>query len=240
VRARLIARHEFLLENDNENPWSHALGTLETLLAEPAWSGCDITAVLSSHYVHYAVIPKGRGLATTEQDALTKLLFGMTFGDLSRDWVFRISPAADGMPTLASGVPQPLLDALRAVCDGRGSLRSIQPGLMSIFNRTRPLIDGESGILVLVESGRTTLASIEQGQWHSVISRAGGGTALPQLLAEDSELHGGSSGGMLWLCDLVGDARLPVGSSWRNRRLVPPGPDTGVNGLASLASWGVG
>jgi hypothetical protein len=190
---------------------------------------------LSSHFVQYLVIPKGEGLSAQKQNDLAQLIFRNVFGELSHEWELRTSPSAD-QATLASGVPMPLLVALRDACEGRGFLRSIQPGLMPIFNRLRSQIGHESGILALVEPDRISLAIINRGQWQSIISRAGEGGALLPYLEEEQLVHGQRPGGLLWLCDLTGKVQFPIDSPWQVQPLNPvhASPDS----IPSLADWG--
>lgn len=217
--------------------WDLAVDALEILLDTPGWGGHDVTIILSGHYVHYAVLPQGSNLAIQEQQDLARVLFQNTYGALSRDWEIRASPASD-QPTLASGVPQALLKSVRAICEGRARLRSIQPALMAIFNRTRNAIGANTGTLAVVESGRTTLATLAEGRWQSIASRASAGNALPQLLDEENELHGGNRGGMLWLADLTGEARVPSDSSWRAKHLTNQRLNKAADEAATLAEWG--
>ncbi|MDD5250690.1 MAG: hypothetical protein PHY45_17060 [Rhodocyclaceae bacterium] len=237
-RPRLIDRHARLLAEQDAAHWDKGIAALEALLAEPAWRGRDITVVLSGHYVRHAVIPGGRGLADAARRSLADVVFREVFGDLARDWELRVSPTTGGMPTLACGVPRPLLAALQAACEGRGRLRSIQPSLMPVFNRARQQIAKSVGCLALVEPGRITVAALENGRWKYVDSRAGGGNLLPQLLLEEGELHARQPGGILWLCDLTGAARLPGGTFWSHKRIDPPRL-AGFDGISSLAIWGV-
>ena len=233
-RFRLLDQHSSgLAPGTGVPPWTPGLEALELLLDNPAWGARKITVVLSSHYVHYAVLPMGKHLTAAEQAALARLIFRNVFGELANDWEFRVSPAGR-QPALASGVPKALLADLRAACEGRGPLASIQPGLMTVVNRARSSIDQQDGTLALVESGRITLATIDQGQWQSVTSRAWEAGALPELLAETQALSGREPGGRLWLCDLTGQAVPPAAPGWRMERLV-----TGAAGPASLAGWGV-
>lgn len=237
-RARLIDRHAVPLPSQDAVHWDRGIAALETLLNEPAWRGRDVTVILSGHYVRHAVIPAGKEMTDAERRTLAQVVFREVFGDLARDWELRVSPAKGAAPTLACGVPRPLLAALGDACKGRGRLLSIQPSLMPVFNRARQEIAGAIGCLALVEPGRITLASLENGQWQYVDSRAGNGGLLPQLLLEESELHARQPGGILWLCDLSGDARLPGGDFWSHKRIDPPGL-SGFDGLSNLAIWGI-
>lgn len=212
--------------------WIAGQEALELLLDDPAWGGRDLTLILSSHYVHYAVLPQGEHLALAEQTDLARLIFRNLYGEMARDWALRVSPTGR-RPTLACAMPQSLLSALHAASEGRARLQSLQPGLMTLFNRVRQDIDSQSGTLALVESNRITLATIDAGRWQAITSRAWEGTALPELLAENEQLSGQPAGGRLWLCDLTGQAVAPTSPAWRLERL-----GSGATGAASLAGWG--
>lgn len=243
-----VAQHFTPLQQADNIPWSSGIDALEILLDDPAWGGRNITLVLSNHYVRYAVIPQGQALAARELNDLARLVFRNTFGDLAHDWELRVSPGKT-LRTLASAVPQALLSALHIACEGRGTLRSIQPGLMGVFNRIRPTIANDAGTLALVEPGRITLARIDNGQWVSVDSRAGTASALPERLDETSILSGpefghesghnaaGMAGGRLWLADLTGKARPPSSPPWHLERVMTAG--NGIHDAPSLADWGI-
>jgi hypothetical protein len=236
LRPRIHDRHSLALQVANGAQWDTLMAALETLLEQPAWAARDLTCLLSSHYVHYVVIPGGKGLAAAELNELAHLIFRNIFGDLSKEWDVRVSPSGE-QSTLASAIPKAFIKALRDICDGRGQLRSIQPVLMAVFNQTRRVIDKETGVLALVEAGRISLASIENGQWQSVVSRAARSSALSQLLFDQSELDGRPPAGTLWLCDLTKGVQLPADSPWRVQRLRPK--PVAANGTQSLADWGV-
>jgi hypothetical protein len=159
----------------------------------------------------------------------------------------RVSPAGAGATTLASGGPRALLSRLNTVCEAPGRRRSSQTGLMAVFNRARRGIGASAACLAMVESGRVTLASVDHNQWVYVDSRAGNCNILPQLLQEESELHGRKPGGILWLCDLTGSTPyLPPNVHWTQNHIEPPhlegieeGPDHAGGLTSNLALWGV-
>lgn len=210
-------------------PWQGGVEALELLLDEPAWQARTLSVALSSHYVRYAVLPRGKQLAPGEQDDLARVIFRKLFGELASAWEFRVSPG-DGDLALASAVPTALLAALRTACEGRVALGSVQPGLMSVYNRVRPAIGGRAGTLALVEPGRITLATLGDSGWQAVNSRAWEPTALPGLLDEAEALADGPAGGRLWLCDLSGRAVAPAPPAWQVERLLS-GP--------ALLGWGL-
>lgn len=231
-RRQLLDQHAVDLPAGNP-PWANGLEALELLLDKLAWNTRQLTVILSSHHVRYAVLPKGEHLGLREQDDLARLIFRNLFGELAHDWALRVSPAGR-RATLASAVPEALLSSLHAACKGRALLQSIQPGLMTVFNRVRAEIDGQSGVFALVEKGRVTLAGIAQGEWQAIASRAGEGSALPRFLAEAHDLSGLEAGGRLWLCDLTGQAVEPASPPWRLERLT-----RGAASAVDLAGWGM-
>lgn len=235
VRPKIRDRYVQLLQTTQRSHWDAAIAALEILLEQPNWAACNLTIILSSHFVQYLVLPKGDGLTSKEQNDLAQLVFRNTFGELSHEWELRTSPSRK-QQSLASGVPKKFLEALHDACEGRGYLRSIQPGLMPIFNLLRPQIKNDVGTLVLVEPGRISLAAIKNGQWESIVSRAVQGSGLFQLLEEERFLQGSRPGGLLWLCDLSGDVRIPVDSPWQTQPLKPA--HANPESIPSLADWG--
>lgn len=228
-RRRLAERSVPLAPSTAGAPWMAGLEALELLLDEPDWQARTLTVALSSHYVRYALLPRGKQLVAGEQDDLARVIFRKLFGELASAWEFRVSPG-DGDLALASAVPTALLAALRTACEGRVTLGSVQPGLMSVFNRIRPAIGSQAGTLALVESSRITLATFGDGGWQAVSTRAWEPDALPGLLAESEALAAGPAGGRLWLCDLSGQAVAPEPPAWRVERLLS-GP--------ALHAWGL-
>jgi hypothetical protein len=237
-RQRLIDRHAVPLPEQDAGQWDKGVVALGRLLAEPAWRDREVHLVLSAHYVRHVVVPPGEGMNDAERRNLAEAVFREVFGDLARDWDLRVSPSREGQPTIGCGAPRALIAALRDVCKGRGRLAAIQPSLMPVFNSARRQMAGAVGCLALVEPGRITLGALDNGEWKYIDSRAAGGSLLPQLLLEEGELHARQPGGILWLCDLSGEARLPGGNFWSHKRIDPPRLP-GFDGISNLAVWGM-
>lgn len=223
--------------------WRAALETMRTLLANPSWQGCDLSVVLSNHFVRYAVVPGDPGLRTPmERTAFAEIAFEKVFGGLCADWELRVSPAQGAEPTLASGVDRALLAELRDTCGGKARLKAIRPYLMCAFNPLRNALNGEASALALVEPGRVTLALTARSQWASVASRAAAqpdGAALQQMLAEQCALSGLEARGRLWLHDLTGVCSLAPGSAWNVAALKLPAAAESAGTQFGLAACGV-
>ena len=236
-RRRLLDRQAISLPTLT-NSWETTLPALEELFSESAWRGHRLHIVLSNHYVHYQALARSKGLTSGEMLKLAAVQFADTYGELAADWDIRISPPSRDGSTLACGVPSGLLAALRSSCEKKARLVSVRPALMPFFNRIRPMIGRSAGYMALIENGRLSIAVLEDGHWLSVSSRAGGHARLPQMLLEESELHQRLPGGLIWVCDLTGKAKLPTDPAWSSRLITPPG----IPGLASqpdLANWGL-
>lgn len=235
LRPKIQERHTQTLPSTTDSQWDAVIAALEILLEQPKWAGCNVTVVLSNHFVQYVVLPKSEGLSANEQTDLAQLIFRNTFGELSDEWELRISRSGT-QSTLASGVPRTLLSALHAACEGRGILFSIQPGLMPIFNALQRQSECNDGALVVVERGRISSAVISNGQWATILGRSGQGNALFPFLEEECFLQGRQSGGVLWLSDLTGEVHFPPDSPWKTLPLKPS--HANPDGVPSLADWG--
>lgn len=240
-RRRIVDQHDQALQPEGATSWEAATHAMKTLLATPAWSYSHVEVVLSNHWVHYAVVPGQRGFGSADYKTLAGIVFGKTYNDLCQEWDIQTGPAANGESVVASGVPRSLLDTLRTAAGHR--LHSIRPALMLVFNRARRT-GKTSGHIVLLENGRITVATLRDGKWQSIVSRAvvtDDPNALIRLLHNEITLQGQPLDGTLWLCDLGGDARMPSSSPWRTQTIEPPTLPIGAGGLVRhcLAKWGV-
>lgn len=150
--------------------WQPALDALERMVTEGALAGANVTLVLSSHFVHYTLVP-WNDLLKSEDDqlAFARQRFIGVHGSAAEDWALRLSRAESRQPRLACGVPQALLDALNAVMAPVGNrYRSLQPHLMASFNRWRARLGAQPGWFVVAEPGLACLALLQDGQWQSV------------------------------------------------------------------------
>ena len=148
-----------------------ALDALQEGLA--AWDDLrgEATVVLSNAFVRYAVVPHaGEVTRTDERIALSRAHFTRIYGDRVREWELRIAPCARGEPGLAIAVDAALLEALKLCFHGKRHLRlvSVQPYLMSAFNRWRARVPAAGAWLVLMEPDRTCVALLEGRRWHGV------------------------------------------------------------------------
>jgi hypothetical protein len=168
-------------------PWH---GTLEALRREAAaWrKRSDVSVVLSNHFVRYAVLPPQDGAATAEEEiALARFQFTRIHGERVKGWEVRVSEE------LACAIDTALLEGIRSAFppNGKARLVSVQPFLMTAYNRTRARIPREGAWLLLAEAGRTCLARIAPKGWASIYN--GRETDADELLERERSRASGEA-----------------------------------------------
>jgi len=187
-------------------PWQGAVATLKSL----EWTKpCRVTAVLSNHFVRYAVLPWSDGLSTpAEEEAYLRHHFAKIHGERAKGWTLRASEAPRGALRLASAIDTALVEALKAAFpkNGKARLVSAQPELMEAANRWRGAIPAGGAWLVLAEPERACIA-LHAGQgWRSVQNAKGNWHTL--LDRERYRLHGAD--GELPSLVLLAGAKAPA------------------------------
>jgi hypothetical protein len=157
-------------------PWQGAAAALGRLAGEARDAKAQVTVVLSNHFVRFILVPWSEGLGNAgEQTAFVRYCFAKLHGERSKDWDLRLSPGPAGSRRIASAVDSSLVQAVRAAfpAAARAKLVSVQPYLMSAFNRWRKHVKGERAWFLLVEPQRACLAYLEGGLWSAVRNTRG-------------------------------------------------------------------
>ncbi|WP_124949911.1 hypothetical protein [Sulfuriferula thiophila] len=176
--------------------WQAALDTLAKLLSREKWQNADAIMTLSNHFVRYLLIPWNTEInGEQEQNAYVKHRFSKVFGPAANNWILHHSQTAIGMPRLASGINQTLLEGIRQACvTNKLRLRSVQPYLMPAFNQYRRIFQNESAWFVLVEHDKLTIAQLGRQSWQLIsthlISNENLAAELPVLLERHLCLSG--------------------------------------------------
>lgn len=145
-------------------PWQGAVGALAGL--DP---GLRTTAIVSNHFVRYAVVPWSEDLDTAaEEEAYVRHHFAKVHGERAQGWALRWTDR--GQTRLASAIDKALLEALKAALP---RLTSVQPLLMAAINQCRSAIPRSGAWLALVEDERTCVALHQAGAWRSVQNARG-------------------------------------------------------------------
>ncbi len=179
-------------------PWQGAVAALLQIAEGIKNANVNVTVVLSNHFVRYALIPWSAALGNAEEEtAFVRYCFAKVHGERSKGWELRSSRAPAGSVRIASAVDSTLVQAIRASfpAGARAKLASVQPYLMSAFNRWRALVKGARAWFLLVEPQRACLAHLENGRWTTVRNSRGGfddPARWAELLDRERHLVGGS------------------------------------------------
>ena len=173
------------LPPEEPQPWQGALEDFARRIAALR-KRVEVTVVLSSHFVRYAVLPGHDGATTPEEElALARFHFTKIHGDRVKGWEVR---AFDG---LACAIDAALLEGIKNAFPSRGKskLISVQPRLMAAYNAARRRIPREGAWLLLSEPGRICLARVVAKGWASVHN--GRETDAEELLERERSRAGG-------------------------------------------------
>lgn len=196
LKPQVVDKQLIVLRAANhDEPWQPALLALKQALARPEWQRLAPTVVIANHFVRYTVIPWNADLAgAAEQQAYLRHCFQLAYGDPSKQWDLRMSPAGVGQSTLASAIPQALLMGLHAELERAGmKARAIYPHLMITANQAASQVRERSLCLVAIEGGRVCIALIENGAWRAVRNVVMEQTMLeqiPALIRRESIIQG--------------------------------------------------
>jgi len=177
VHPRVIEKHTIACDPTlGAESWQGAVAALGQLALETKQVNAQLTVVLSNHFARFILVPWSEGLGSAEeQTAFVRYCFAKVHGERSKDWDVRLSPTPAGATRIASAVDSSLVQAVRAAfpAAARAKLVSVQPYLMSAFNRWRKHVKGERAWFLLVEPQRACLARLERGLWSAVRNTRG-------------------------------------------------------------------
>jgi hypothetical protein len=160
MRPKCISELETSLDNVDSNAWQPACDALTEQLDNALWHDANARIVISDHWVRYAILPWSAELSgESERAAHAKLLLANTYGDLSDEWVIRISDSRPLAPAIVSAMPRELLNRIEEVLRLH-KLRpvSLQPNLIVSYNARREHLPNSGAWFASVDDG--SLATI--------------------------------------------------------------------------------
>ena len=172
VRPKAAGSAGWLNEVAGDTHWSAALGALDALLAKQAWQGAVARAVVSDHWVRYAMVPYSAALSSAAE-RLTHARHVLTgiYGEVVSQWTLTLADSRPGAPQVACAMPSGLVDELQAVLTRhRIPLQSLQPQLVSAYNHWRAQLPDGGAWFVSVEQGSLAAARLHVGGWDRVHS----------------------------------------------------------------------
>jgi hypothetical protein len=168
-RKRLLEGRtvECTADEAGEPAWAQALDAFREGLAKSAAHHSRVAVVLSNHFVRYVLVPWNGQIKKEEEElAYARHCFEQVYGPSAAAWDIRVSASGKGGPRVACAVDARLLSTLDQIVAGAGmKLSSVQPYLMTAFNRWRDEMNGHSVWFVLAEQDRLCLSTLVEGRW---------------------------------------------------------------------------
>lgn len=154
------------MPKDESPAWSMVISHLDTLLASmqiKAKSQLHIT--LASHFIRYVTLPPFLiQLNREEKLAYATATYREIYGAIVDEWEIKLRDTHTGQATIVAAVDKKLLDALKKIAQKyQLKMTSVQPYVMTVFNRLSKAIGQTSGYLVIVECNRLLLIDLENG-----------------------------------------------------------------------------
>jgi hypothetical protein len=229
IRQRPMERH--ILTTDSEAghfDGESALRALAPVLGTWTVRTCEVTVILASNFVRYALVPQCGMLSEEQEQSVVEHCFYEIYGVPAALWELRVSEAP-GMPfQVATGIDKQLLDELRRLLSGNQlHLHSIQPRLMAVCNEHQAALSSDPAWLLLVEHGNLCLGLISGGGLTRLRSMRIGDhwpLELPFLLEREAclaELDQAPQDVLLWHRDGAAPA-MPASESMRFQLLRDP------------------
>ena len=179
----------------NDGSWGTAVEELQQVISGKKGQAA---VVLADQFVRYTLLPWNEALKSAEQwNALASHRFTTLHGPKAGDWQINVAETAPMGPRLACAVDRTLITRLADVfVKANVRLVSVQPFLVTAFNRIRKSVGNGSCWIVVEEPGRLTLALIQRGQWVAIRTRRADKSwreVLPEILERESAFLGLSS-----------------------------------------------
>jgi len=172
--------------------WTPAVEALRAQMK--ALKGREAAIILADSLVRYALLPWSDTLKTHEQWlGLARHRFCAIHGPQAAEWDIKFAETAPAGPRLACSADRGMVEAIgTGATDAGVTLVSVQPYLVTAFNRVREMTGG-SCWLVVEEPGRLTLALFLKGVWVAIRSRRADERwrrVLPEILSREAAFLG--------------------------------------------------
>lgn len=173
----------------NAAEWRGAVDALPEVLS--THKNHDVSIVIADQFVRYVLLPWHAALKTDAQwMTLARHRLTTVHGAAAASWDIKLTETAPMGPRLACAMDRELIQELEAKFVAANTrLVSVQPFLVTAFNRIRRTIGKDSCWLVIEEPGRLTLAFIQRGVWVAIRSRRSDHRwreTLPELIERES------------------------------------------------------
>lgn len=162
----IAEHHESFKESSTERSWKNAItqldSQLETLALAP---NTNMYLTLASDLVRLIVLPGHEvSMSANEKEGYAQAAYREIYGTAVDGWKIRVDDTPPIQPTIASAIDQSLFDALENLADKyQLNIRSLQPYVITAFNRLYSSIKKASASFVIIEPTRIDTLLLQDG-----------------------------------------------------------------------------
>jgi hypothetical protein len=152
--------------NEQMPIWSVMISQFDDMLASMQIKPkSQLHITLASCFIRYMALPPLlMPMSQAEKLAYATATYRETYGAVVDEWEIKLRDTPIGHATIVAAVDKKLLDALRRIAlKHQLKMTSVQPYVMTVFNRLSRSIGQVSGYLVIVECNRLLLIDLEKG-----------------------------------------------------------------------------
>ena len=157
--------------NIDTNDHTDSLRDLKIVLNKAPWRGSKVEFILSDLFTHYFIVILPRDIRGYEElNALIKAQFEGRYDLSAEDWQFSANLQPFASRILVCAVKKSFIETINTLCaDCEMTIKSIQPFLISEFNKWHTKIDGRNSLwFTSVESCCVTIGLIKDNQWSHI------------------------------------------------------------------------
>lgn len=150
--------------------WQDAIEQLGRMLSSDKFSGNHLNIMLSSDFVRYMILPPHESVQNLhEKSAFARAAFQENYGAVVNDWQVTVDDARPDLNAVAVGVDQALIAALNQIAQtNKVNLISVQPYLMTAYNRIITQHNQSSCYWAVIEKSRLLFAAVQDAAWVQI------------------------------------------------------------------------
>jgi hypothetical protein len=223
---KILAKHHATYkQSSSDQAWKVAIQQLEhQLQALNLPRNTQVSITLASDLVRYVVLPAQQiAMNALEKLGYAQAAYREIYGATADSWKLSMNNAPPTQPTLVSAIDMTLYDALEHLTEKYLlTLLSVQPYLMTSFNRLFSNIKGADATLVIIEQTRMLTLVLRNGVCQQVRSEkfcSNWQVNLEQALVRDQLLTNDVSKELMIYAPALSTIKLELSKHFSPKRL---------------------
>ena len=222
---RIQVKHQANFATASEQPWKASLQQLEQQLeALKLPINTPLSITLASDLVRYLILPSQQvAMSASEKNGYAQAAFREVYGSIAESWRISLDDVPPNQPMLACAIDQSFYEALEKLANKyQLKTNTLQPYLMTTYNRLFPHIQGSNATLVVIEPSRMLVVNLQKGVCKQVRCEKYGSdwqVVLQQMLSRDVLLTDNPSKELMLYAPAHKNATFSLSQDWSLARL---------------------